>query len=95
VASSPLNNVLISALGGEEANPVVTQLDIRQPGSVLLLVSDGVTKHVSNARLAEELGKLQSSEQLCRTILDLALEDGGSDNITVIAGRARRRPSGA
>jgi protein phosphatase len=94
VANSPLNNVLISAIGGEEAHPVVTRLDIRQPGSVLLLVSDGVTKHVSNERLAEELRKLKSSEQVCRTILDLALEDGGSDNITVIAGRARQRTSG-
>jgi serine/threonine protein phosphatase PrpC len=36
---------------------------------------------------------MESSEQLCRTILDLALEDGGSDNITVIVGRARRRTS--
>jgi hypothetical protein len=32
---------------------------------------------------------MESSEQLCRSILGLALEDGGSDNITVIAGRAR------
>jgi len=56
-------------------------------------VSDGVTKHVSTERLTQELAKMESSEQLCRTILDLALEDGGSDNITVIVGRARRRTS--
>jgi protein phosphatase len=93
LANSPLNNVLISAIGGQEANPVVTRLNIRQPGSVLLLVSDGVTKHVSNERLTQELGRMESSEQLCRTILGLALEDGGSDNITVIVGRARRRTS--
>jgi protein phosphatase len=31
------------------------------------------------------------SEQVCRELLDLALERGGSDNITVLAGRARRR----
>lgn len=29
------------------------------------------------------------AEQLCRTLLDLALERGGTDNITVLAGRAR------
>lgn len=89
VAGSPLNNVLISAIGADEANPVVSRFDIGQRGSVLLLVSDGVTKHVSTERLAKELGRMTSSEQLCRTILDLALEDGGSDNITIIAGRAR------
>jgi serine/threonine protein phosphatase PrpC len=95
VAGSPLNNVLISAIGGEEANPVVTRFDIHQRGTVLLLVSDGVTKHVTDRQLQEEVSRMESSEQLCHRILDLALEGGGSDNITVIAGRARRRLSGA
>jgi protein phosphatase len=31
---------------------------------------------------------MESSEQVCRTLLDMALERGGSDNITVLAGRA-------
>jgi protein phosphatase len=93
LSSSPLNNVLISAIGADEANPVVSRVDIRHRGSLLLLVSDGVTKHVSTERLAEEVARMHSSEQLCRTILDLALEDGGSDNITIIAGRARPRTS--
>jgi protein phosphatase len=91
VAGSPLNNVLISAIGADEANPVVSRVDIRHRGSVLVLVSDGVTKHVSNERLTQELARMTSSEQLCRTILDLALADGGSDNITIIVGRARPR----
>jgi len=90
---SPLRNVLISAIGGDVATPVVTRLDIHERGSVLLLCSDGVNKHVSDAELAEQIGGMESSEQLCRRILELALERGGSDNITVIAGRARRRES--
>jgi protein phosphatase len=94
LASSPFRNVLISAIGGDTATPVVTRLDIRQRGCVLLLCSDGVTKHVSDAELAERIRTMESSEQLCRAILELALAGGGSDNITVIAGRARR-PDGA
>jgi protein phosphatase len=31
---------------------------------------------------------MQSSEQLCHTLLDLVLERGGSDNVTILAGRA-------
>jgi serine/threonine protein phosphatase PrpC len=88
-AASPFSHVLASAIGGDEASPVVTRLDIRQRGCVLLLCSDGLTTHVSDADIAEQLRVMQSSEQLCRALLDLALERGGSDNVTVVAGRAR------
>ncbi len=95
LASSPFRNVLISAIGGEAAEPEVIRIDISERGCVLLLCSDGVTKHVSDEVLAEQVKHMESSEQLCRTILELALAGGGSDNITVIAGRApRRRDSG-
>jgi serine/threonine protein phosphatase PrpC len=90
VATSPFSHVLISAIGGEEATPEVTRLDIRR-GGVLLLCSDGLTKHVSDAEIRDRLRDLESSEQVCRTLLDLALERGGSDNITVLVGRARRK----
>ena len=80
--------MLASAIGGHEATPEVTRLDIRR-GCVVLLCSDGLTKHVSDAEIAERLRAMESSEQVCRTLLDLALERGGSDNITVLVGRAR------
>jgi serine/threonine protein phosphatase PrpC len=88
-AASPFGNVLASAIGGGEAKPEVTVLDIRRRGTLLLLCSDGLTKHVSDAEIAERAGAMESSEQLCRALLDLALERGGTDNITLIAGRAR------
>ena len=87
-ARSPLHNVLASAIGGQIAAPVVTAVDQRRD-NVLLLCSDGLTKHVSDAELAESLGGLRSAEQVCRDLLRLALERGGSDNITIIVGRAR------
>jgi len=88
VAASPFSHVLASAIGGAEATPVVTRLDIRRRGCVLLICSDGLTKHVSDAEIAAQLGKMESSEQVCQALLDLVLERGGSDNITVLAGRA-------
>jgi protein phosphatase len=87
---SPFNNVLTSAIGGEAAVPVVTRLDITDRASVLLLCSDGLTKHVSDAEIAEQVGAMTSSKQLCHALLDLALERGGSDNITILSGRAPR-----
>jgi protein phosphatase len=91
IAQSPFRNVLISAIGGDEATPEVTRVDVSRRGTVLLLCSDGVTKHVPDPVIAEQIRTMESSEQLCRRILELALEGGGSDNITVIAGRVRIR----
>jgi serine/threonine protein phosphatase PrpC len=84
---SPFSHVLASAIGGGEAMPVVTRMEIPR-GCVILLCSDGLTKHVSDAEIAKHIEAMTSSEQLCRTLLDLALERGGSDNITIIAARA-------
>jgi protein phosphatase len=91
LASSPFSNVLASAIGGPEPVPEVTRLDIRHRGCVVLLCSDGLTKHVTDAEIAAQLGAMQSAEQVCRSLLDLALERGGSDNITILVGRAPLR----
>jgi len=88
-ARSPYQNVLSSAIGGRSADPVVTALNQRRD-SVVLLCSDGLTKHVSDEELGACLGAIQSAEQACRDLLQLALERGGTDNITIIVGRARR-----
>ena len=87
-ALTPFSHVLVSAIGGEAATPEVSRFDIRDRNSVLLLCSDGLTKHVSDAELAQQIGAMTSSEQLCRALLALALERGGSDNITILAARA-------
>lgn len=88
VAESPLNHVLSSAIGGSSAMPVVTRIDIRGVRPVILLCSDGLTKHVSDQEIEQQILAMESSEQLCHALLDLALERGGSDNITLVVGRA-------
>jgi serine/threonine protein phosphatase PrpC len=89
VSESPFNHVLSSAIGGSAAVPVVTRIDIRGVSPVVLLCSDGLTKHVSDREIEQHILGIQSSEQLCRALLELALERGGSDNITLVVGRAK------
>jgi serine/threonine protein phosphatase PrpC len=84
---SPLANVLSSSIGGHQTAPVVTRLRGAW-GTVHLLCSDGLTRHVSDARIAERLGAMKSARQVCEDLLQDALDGGGTDNITVVVGRA-------
>jgi serine/threonine protein phosphatase PrpC len=86
-SDSPLAHRLSSSIGGSQTAPVVTRFEMTW-GNVLLLCSDGVTKHVSDERLHERLRTMTSAKQVCEDLLQDALEGGGSDNITVIVGRA-------
>jgi protein phosphatase len=85
---SRLKHILWSALGGKEATPEVATLDCEWE-DVMLLCSDGLTKHVSDEEIREELLKSTSAEQSCHALIDLALSRGGSDNVTVVIGRLR------
>ena len=87
IEASPFSHVLESAIGASEARPVVTRTEIPR-GCVLLLCSDGLTKHVTEPEIAQRIEAMTSSESLCQGLLALALERGGSDNITIIAARA-------
>lgn len=93
MAQSPFSHVLASAIGGDEAVPVVTRMEIPR-GCVLLLATDGLTKHVSNDEIRDHAAAMTSAEQLCGTLLGLALERGGSDNVTLIVARAPLPPAG-
>lgn len=87
--NSRLAHILTSAVGGTDIMPVMTAITSRW-GDVLLACSDGLTKHVSEDRLRERLQTMTSAEQVCRQLVDDALDGGGSDNITVLVGYARK-----
>ncbi|MFN2601593.1 MAG: PP2C family serine/threonine-protein phosphatase [Gemmatimonadaceae bacterium] len=92
LAKSPFKHVLSSAIGADAALPVVTRVDLRtRLGAIILMCSDGLTKHVNDSELASALENVQSSETLVHGLLDLALSRGGTDNITIIAARAQRK----
>ncbi len=84
------SNVLASAIGGPEAAPVVTRLQ-QAWGDAGLLCSDGLTKHVSDERIRERLLSMTSAKQACESLLQDALDAGGSDNITILVRRSVRK----
>ena len=85
LARSPWSHVLASAIGGRQTEPVVTRLK-NDWENVHLFCSDGLTKHVSDERIRERVDGMQSAKQVCEALLQDALDDGGTDNITVIVG---------
>ena len=53
-------------------------------GDVVLLATDGLTRSVSDDRIAATLKAESDPEIACRRLVSLAIEQGGRDNITVI-----------
>ena len=88
---SPFAHVLSSSLGGSEAVPVVSRVDVTERGCIVLFCTDGLTKHVSNDEIARECAQIKTAEQLGRQLLQMALDRGGSDNISIIIAYAPLR----
>jgi PPM family protein phosphatase len=78
-------NVLTSAImaDGQKAEVELHHLRLAD-GDRLLLCSDGLTEMVSDAEIAAVLEKGKTAMESCQTLVDLALEAGGKDNITVV-----------
>jgi serine/threonine protein phosphatase PrpC len=89
-AGTRLAHTLSSAIGGHQTDPKVSRFTMDW-GHVLLLCSDGLTRHVSDQRIGDVLRSMSSCQQACETLLQDALDGGGTDNITIVVGRAVAR----
>jgi serine/threonine protein phosphatase PrpC len=56
-------------------------------GDQFLLCSDGLTNMVTDKTITTVLEKTGAAADACRTLVDLALDAGGKDNVTVVLGR--------
>ncbi|MBK9745604.1 MAG: protein phosphatase 2C domain-containing protein [Chloroflexi bacterium] len=80
----PLHDVLTRAIGKEDSiQPDFVTLPLR-PGDRLLLVTDGLAKHVSSGEMSTMLAQLSIS-QVAHKLVDLAAERGTDDNASAIA----------
>jgi serine/threonine protein phosphatase PrpC len=90
VATHRMQHVLTRAIGGpsEKLEGDLHHVQIVQ-GDRLLLCSDGLTDMASEEDISGVLAAHPESEAACRALVDLALERGGRDNVTVIVATYR------
>jgi serine/threonine protein phosphatase PrpC len=83
--SHPQRHILTAALGsGREVFPDSPEQPIPlEAGDRLLLCTDGLWSVVAEQELASVM-RSESPEKCCRELLNLALERGGPDNVTVL-----------
>lgn len=77
-------DVLTRALGDDPAVEVdFLELGL-MPGDVLLLCTDGLTKHVKSEELMDVVLAVRRPELVCQVLIDKANERGGKDNTSVV-----------
>jgi protein phosphatase len=82
--SHPKRNVLTRSLG--QFPPPRPDILILPPipGEVFVICSDGLTGEVSDAEIGAVLAKMSDPDDAAEQLLELALANGGCDNITII-----------
>ena len=83
-ASHPRRHVLTRALGIEPDVEVDAWLVRPVAGDRLLLCSDGLINEVSDTSIAMVLGGIPDPAEAAEELVRMALEHGGSDNVTVV-----------
>ena len=97
-AQSERRNIILQALGPEPLIKIdLTHQQVRR-GDVLVLCSDGLSGQVGKDEIARLVTDEPDLVTVCKLLIDRANENGGPDNITVIAARfdgSRLNPPGA
>ena len=82
-AVHPHGNMITRAVGATDE--LFLDMDIQEMNSKdrYMLCSDGLTKHITDFEIQDILGE-GTNKETCKTLIDLTLERGAGDNVTVI-----------
>lgn len=85
---SRFDHILVNVVGGggKQVKAEAHSLSLA-PGDRVLLCSDGLTGHVADRRIADELRTAETAALACERLIATAKAGGGLDNITVIVAR--------
>jgi hypothetical protein len=84
---SERRNIILQALGPETTVKVDLTHQVVRRGDVLVLCSDGLSGQVGKDEIARIVSEEHDLVTVCKRLVDRANENGGPDNITVIAAR--------
>lgn len=80
----PRKNVILRALGTEQDVKIDIKTIMFEEGDFLLLCSDGLSNKVNNEEMAFILKNDDSLDQKALMLINMANDNGGEDNITLI-----------
>jgi protein phosphatase len=89
-ARSDMRNILSKALGiAPEVDVDMEELTVSE-GDQLVLCSDGLSELISDDEILSEVQSSKRPEIVCDELVNLAIQRGGEDNITVIVAHFHR-----
>jgi serine/threonine protein phosphatase PrpC len=92
--ASEMQSVLTRAVGTNSSVEVDTDEQVLLGGDFLLLCSDGLTRMVTDPEIASTLLTSGSAQESANRLVDLANENGGVDNVSVIVLHALENSEG-
>jgi len=85
--SHPSRNVISRALGAEqEVNPDLKTIMV-EPGTIFLLCTDGITRHVSDEELSRLFHNEIDPDVICSRLKEICFSRGAEDNLTAVVVR--------
>jgi len=87
LSTHPLRHALTTAIGVGVENRIQGQVIHPRPDSMVLLSSDGLHGVVPPGEIAGVFAEGGSLDTIARTLIEMALDAGGPDNITVVIAR--------
>jgi serine/threonine protein phosphatase PrpC len=82
--ASPLQSLITRAIGqAETVEPDIFTAAV-EPGDILLLTSDGLTRYADERAISAIILASESLQQACHALIETAKQQGGVDNITCL-----------
>lgn len=90
----PSRNIISRALGAEDSVDIDIRTTMVEPGTMFLLCSDGITRHIEDPELEQLFNDEIEPQALCEQMRAICYERGAEDNLTAVIVRVSGHLSG-